>query len=385
MADNQQELNIVQRLLTSLPESSEANQATQGLISRLIKLENRPEDFAKNPLKALGSSASGALDILGSALGASARAIPEAVVGTAQLAKPILEPLIRGASEQITGGPAQAQTMEQVASQDPLLNAGQQSIQKAEANKQNKNIQEAVDNNVPIEQIQNTLQQQALGRVQAQQQQQQQVQTFDDRLQGLNPLGRAREGFKEGLLQSIGINRFEQALQKEELETKKETLIDKQFNSLLTGAIKPLSIEASKTIGNIDSGLSQIASLEESFANDPTIFQTTNLSSTGQAVDLMVSDLTDILGRLRSGGAINEEEFKSFRRQVPSKGPIKGRVEKASTVILKLKKLKSLFQDIKNRAAPNANNEMSKRIQAARQAGFSKEQIMSSLKQGGSI
>jgi hypothetical protein len=171
----------------------------------------------------------------------------------------------------------------------------------------------------------------------------------------------------------------EQPLQKGE----REKLENKQFNQLFTGASKPLSDAAAKTVGNINSGLRQLDALEQSFATDPGVFTTTGLSATGQAVRTMTEDLTDIIGRLRSGGAINKDEEKRFKGQLPAVGPIAGRIEKASTVKLKLQKLRALFSDIQSSVTPNAGQ--SQRVQAALNAGFSKEEIMSAFQQRGGI
>jgi len=153
------------------------------------------------------------------------------------------------------------------------------------------------------------------------------------------------------------------------------------FNNLLTTGNKALSADAAKVVGNIESGMEQLNALSVAFEKDPTIFTTTNLSEVGQQVNLMRTDLIDILGRLRSGGAINKDEFVSFMKQIPKQGPVAGRIEKPATVRLKIQKLQKLFQSIKSKAQPNTG--LSQGIQAAIQAGFSRQEIMARLKTKG--
>jgi len=147
---------------------------------------------------------------------------------------------------------------------------------------------------------------------------------------------------------------------------------------------KPLSSETGKLLGNVNSGLEQINALSTAFEKDPKLFTRSKLEETGQQVDLMRDDLVDILGRLRSGGAINEDEFKSFTKQVPLRGAIAGRIEKPETVKLKLRKLNKLFSDIKSKVEP-VDSGLSQRVQAALAAGYSQEEIMNSLAKKGVI
>lgn len=158
---------------------------------------------------------------------------------------------------------------------------------------------------------------------------------------------------------------------------------DALFKNMLTTGNKALSAETIKLVANIDSGMQQLSALTNAYAKNPDIFKTTNLSATGQQVNLMIEDLTDILGRLRSGGAINADEEKRFKNQLPKKGILSGRIEKPSTVVMKLQKMQSLFQEIKSKAEPNTG--IASGIQAAMQAGASQEQIMRILKKKGGM
>ena len=165
----------------------------------------------------------------------------------------------------------------------------------------------------------------------------------------------------------------------------KESIEIQEFNKLLTGSNKPLSSDASKSLGNLKSGLNQVNSLIAEFESDPNLFKALNpLGERRQIVKTMLGDLTDVLGRLRSGGAINDEEFKAFKRQLPSLG-LAGKIEKASTVKFKLNKLKSLFSDIKSAVAPNEGSDVSQRMQSAIAAGFSREEIIQRLKSRGNF
>lgn len=148
-------------------------------------------------------------------------------------------------------------------------------------------------------------------------------------------------------------------------------------------ANKPLSAESSKLLGNVNSALKQITSLEDAFAKDKNVFKqwATPGNQTGESIKLMSEDIVDILGRLRSGGAISKDEEARFLRQLPKRG-LFGNLENPKTVALKLKKLKELFSEIKSTVEPRDAGTQS-RIQAALKAGATREQVYKVYREGG--
>jgi len=147
------------------------------------------------------------------------------------------------------------------------------------------------------------------------------------------------------------------------------------FSKIAEGSSKEVPVETAKVLANVNSGLKQILSLEQGLESDPDFFKKLRSpgNQTGQSIELMTEDLSDILGRLRSGGAINEDEFKSFIRQIPKRGSFMN-FENPKTAKLKLQKLKSLFSEIKKTSEPRSS-QFASRVQLALSRGYTKEQI----------
>ena len=166
----------------------------------------------------------------------------------------------------------------------------------------------------------------------------------------------------------------------------REKLEMAQFNNLLTTGNKAVSAETSKLIANVDSGLQQVNLLEQAFNVDPNAFRqlATPGNAQAQSVKIMIEDLSDIIGRLRSGGAINKDEEKRFKNQIPKFGFIKGRLEAPGAVKFKLDKLRALFNRVKTLSEPKQSG-LSEGIQAALQAGYTREEIMARLKSKGML
>lgn len=89
-----------------------------------------------------------------------------------------------------------------------------------------------------------------------------------------------------------------------------------QVNSLSgkSSEQKPLSSEAAKTVSNSQAGLQALSAIEDMIRANPSIprLAAIPLNPGGGAYRAAVANVTDILGRLRSGGAISESEEKRF-------------------------------------------------------------------------
>lgn len=160
---------------------------------------------------------------------------------------------------------------------------------------------------------------------------------------------------------------------------RKEELEIQGMNDFFKNAFDPssntLSAESSKLLGNVNSSIKQIDALEAAFEKNPNLFKWGSMpnNETRQQVDTMIEDITDTLGRLRSGGAISKDEEKRFLGQLPARG-LKGGFEGPKTTRQKLTKLRGLFKDIKSTVEPKDSAFRSK-IQQALQAGATREQI----------
>lgn len=169
-------------------------------------------------------------------------------------------------------------------------------------------------------------------------------------------------------------------LSKAEKEKLEITGMNDFFKNIFTAGSNPQSAESAKLLGNVNSGIDQISQLQAQLDKNPNYFKNMNVPGNpiGQTIANMTEDLSDILGRLRSGGAINADEEKRFRKQIPSKG-LSANFENPKVAKFKLQKLLSLFEEIKKTAEPR-NQETASRIQQLIKAGVSQEQIYRVLK-----
>jgi len=145
---------------------------------------------------------------------------------------------------------------------------------------------------------------------------------------------------------------------------------------------KALSADAVKNLANATQGIEQLDSLMESFTINKDLFKTWGGpgDTTGQQVKVVRKNLADIIGRLRSGGAINDEELKTFMSFVPKQGFVKGRTEANETVQFKMKTMHRLFSDIANGLrTPSQSSAMVTKIQSALKQGHSPEEISKKL------
>lgn len=155
------------------------------------------------------------------------------------------------------------------------------------------------------------------------------------------------------------------------------------FNNIASASNKTPSIQENALVNNLNSGISQIDALNAQLDKDPNIFKklTAPGDPTRAAIVTMQEDVVDILGRLRSQGAITEDEVKAFKRQLPKIG-LGAALENSKTAKFKLNKLRKLFNDIKETAQPRTSD-FSSKINQLLQSGATREQIYRIYKEGG--
>jgi hypothetical protein len=159
----------------------------------------------------------------------------------------------------------------------------------------------------------------------------------------------------------------------------REKLSMEFINNVMTSTGKSnLSVDAVKNFENAKTAVEQTGLLLKEFESDPNLFKSWGGpgDSRGQQIKFIRNNLSDTIGRLRSGGAINDEESKTFRSFVPDQGFLKGRMEDKETVIFKMKTLHKLFQGIMDGIQPASEaSNMVKRIQEAIDEGHSLSEI----------
>lgn len=127
---------------------------------------------------------------------------------------------------------------------------------------------------------------------------------------------------------------------------------NKQSASGIGAAGKPLSSDAAKVYEIANSGLAQVDQLKDVYGKVenpgladklPAFLQSDN----AQKLSFLKNDLSDRIGRLRSGGAINADEVAKFNKLLPSMG------DSTETVNSKLDQLSSSFTSVTQAIRPN--------------------------------
>ena len=97
--------------------------------------------------------------------------------------------------------------------------------------------------------------------------------------------------------------------------------IEKTKNELENDKNKPLSTESAKTMGVIFDGLDGISKLRGEIDSGNTLLgQSLPFGIGDRGTRAVVDNLSDVIGRLRSGGAINKDEESRFKGMLP--GPL---------------------------------------------------------------
>lgn len=134
---------------------------------------------------------------------------------------------------------------------------------------------------------------------------------------------------KEQIEQETQMQKYESA----GLDLAKKKYEYAQMTGLIPEPKKELSVTERKTIGAAQSGLSSLDAIQRILDKDPTkegyegkgrlLSQITPellRSSEGKQLQNEISNLSDAIGRMRSGGAINAEEAKRFKSFLPRLG-----------------------------------------------------------------
>lgn len=117
-----------------------------------------------------------------------------------------------------------------------------------------------------------------------------------------------------------------------------------------TGATgKPLSAEASKLSANTDSGLANIEAMTNILKEKGTVgvFTPNPFNQSRKQYFTQADNLVDVLGRMRSGGAITADEETRFKSLLPKM------TDKQSTWEGKLSQLRTLLNDVKTNLSGN--------------------------------
>lgn len=114
---------------------------------------------------------------------------------------------------------------------------------------------------------------------------------------------------------------------------------------------KPLSAEASKVLANTDSGLAAINEMTNMLNESGTvkIFAPNPFSQVRKQYFSSADNLVDIIGRMRSGGAITEGEEARFKSLLPKA------LDSQATWTNKLTQLKALLNGVKNGLSGNVS------------------------------
>lgn len=155
------------------------------------------------------------------------------------------------------------------------------------------------------------------------------------------------------------------------------------FGKIADSGTKELSETSARTLGNVDSALKQINTIEKMIGENPNVLKEWNVpgNAVGQSLATMNSDLTDILGRLRSQGSITKGEENRFKGQMVKTG-FGANFEDPQTAKLKITKFKSLLTDIKKSIQPS-QADFSRKVNDLIARGATKEQIYRIYKEGG--
>lgn len=97
---------------------------------------------------------------------------------------------------------------------------------------------------------------------------------------------------------------------------------------------------AAKDLNIAVTGIEDVAKLRQMFADNPSQAKTTKIPFAGQSYDTLIENVTDKIGRLRSGGAINSDEEARFKRLLPTFW------DTPNTVQFKLNQLEQEFQGL---------------------------------------
>lgn len=176
------------------------------------------------------------------------------------------------------------------------------------------------------------------------------------------------------------IAKEQEILGQQPLQQSEREKLNIQFvnNVLQNKGTNSLSETAAKTLTLAKNGVEQTNLLLNEFESNPNAFKSWSGPGDprGQQIKTIRSNIADSVGRLRSGGAINKDEEKTFLNFLPKQGVISGRTENPETVVFKLKMLNKMFNDVTNglQSGQQASAFVQK-IQRAIDQGYSPSEI----------
>lgn len=377
--DPRQSLTLLQRLLTS-PQA-------EAMFSGMDSVGN----FMKNPSEEAGRLARGGVDTVTKTIQENPQQAMELFKQLISSTNPQMGAMISGAGQVgkfakgFMGDSGQAQAAERKSPYQEGVNKALKSLGEQQAI-------EAAQSGVPIQQIEqqtqqivgNDLSSALAGQPQQAQPQQEQQQgqptdTRDFLTKMFNAIGIKESARNELLRTQAALNRQEIAGEKPLQQGRREELSMEFLNNVMqSSGQKTLSADAVKNLENAKTAVDQSTMLLNEFQNDPDLFKSWGGpgDARGQQVGFVIKNLSDTIGRLRSGGAINDEEMKTFRSFLPKQGFIKGKLEDKQTVMFKLQTINKLFDGIVKGIQPaNEAADLANKIQEAIKSGYKPEEI----------
>ena len=133
---------------------------------------------------------------------------------------------------------------------------------------------------------------------------------------------------------------------------------------------KPMSAEASKQLANAQTGLQALDTIEQSLQNDPSIQQKSAIPGSilgglaGQVLgtgeyEAARQQAIDVIGRMRSGGAITSDEESRFRKFLPQP------YDDAQTSQYKLGLLRNAFNTLVSSEQGSSTTDLASALKAA--------------------
>lgn len=377
--DPRQSLTLLQRLLTS-PQA-------EAMFSGMDSVGN----FMKNPSEEAGRLARGGVDTVTKTIQENPQQAMELFKQLISSTNPQMGAMISGAGQAgkfekgFMGDSGQAQAAERKSPYQEGVNKALKSLGEQQAI-------EAAQSGVPIQQIEqqtqqivgNDLSSALAGQPQQAQPQQEQQQgqptdTRDFLTKMFNAIGIKESARNELLRTQAALNRQEIAGEKPLQQGRREELSMEFLNNVMqSSGQKTLSADAVKNLENAKTAVDQSTMLLNEFQNDPDLFKSWGGpgDARGQQVGFVIKNLSDTIGRLRSGSAINDEEMKTFRSFLPKQGFIKGKLEDKQTVMFKLQTINKLFDGIVKGIQPaNEAADLANKIQEAIKSGYKPEEI----------
>jgi hypothetical protein len=144
--------------------------------------------------------------------------------------------------------------------------------------------------------------------------------------------------YEKGFVSPFDIQKFQYQIEKDAID---------RSAKLQEEANKPLSSEAAKTLELGEGGLRNVSDIRNKISEGNKLVGASLPFGIGDRdTSGLMDDLSDIIGRLRSGGAINSGEESRFKRLIP------GALDSREVKLKKLNRLEAQFKGIVTRIKP---------------------------------